>query len=60
MDVRSGVMERETVEGGGRQESCEVGHSKIKSGRQTRVLLAEGNGTGVVCQEEQYEHCTMS
>lgn len=62
-----GMMERETVEGGGRQESCEVGHdadccgnSKIKSGRQTRVLLAEGNGMGVICQEEQYEHCTMS
>lgn len=58
-------MERETVEGGGRQESCEVGHdadcrSKIKSGRQTGVLLAEGNGMGVVCQEEQYKHCTMS
>lgn len=62
-----GVMERQTMEGGGRKESCEVGHeadchgkSKIKSGRQTRVLLAEGNGMGVVCQEEQHEDSIIS
>lgn len=64
---RGGMMERQTVEGGDRQESCEVGHeadcrgnSKIKSGRQTWALLAEGNGMGVVCQEEQHEDCTIS
>lgn len=62
-----GVMERQTMEGGGRQKSCEVGqkadcrgNSKIKSGRQTRVLLAEGNGMGGVCQEEQHEDCIIS